>query len=120
MDEVILIIGDHQPVRKALCARLEMIFPKYKVIEAAGSREAEAVVLSSSPVLIVVDIGPPAVERLEVIQRIKAVQPLAKIVVWSIHDWQSYQADALAAGATAYVLKEETQDKLLTVLSAML
>jgi len=120
MDEVILVIGDHHPVRKALCTRLEMTFPKYKVIEATGSQEAEAAVLSSLPVLIVVDIGPPAVEQLEVIQRIKAVQPLVKIVVWSIHDWESYQADALAAGATAYVLKEDTQDKLLTVLSAML
>ena len=120
MGEAILVIGEHQAVRKALCARLEMTFPKYKVIEAAGSQEAEAVVLSSSPFLVVVDIGPPAVERLEVIQRIKTVQPLAKIVVWSIHDWESYRADDLAAGATAYVLKEDTQDKLLTVLSAML
>jgi two-component system invasion response regulator UvrY len=120
MDGIILVVGDHHVVRKALCERLEMAFPKYQVVEAAGSQEAEVVVLSTSPALIVVDIGPPAVERLKVIQRIKAVQPLAKIVVWSIHDWESYQADALAAGATAYVLKEETQDKLLTVLSAML
>jgi two-component system invasion response regulator UvrY len=120
MDEVILVVGDHHAVRKALRERLEMAFPQYRVVEVAGSQEAEAMVLSASPFLIVVDIGPPAVERLEVIQRIKAVQPLAKIVVWSIHDWESYQADALAAGATAYVLKEETQDKLMTVLSAML
>ena len=120
MDEVILVVGDHHAVRKALCERLDMAFPQYRVVEVAGSQESEAMVLSTSPFLIVVDIGPPAVERLEVIQRIKAVQPLAKIVVWSIHDWQSYQADALAAGATAYVLKEETQDRLLTVLSAML
>jgi two-component system invasion response regulator UvrY len=97
-----------------------MTFPKYQFIEAASSQEAEAVVRSSSPALIIVDIGPSAAEWFEVIQHIKAVQPLAKIVVWSIHDWESYQADALAAGATAYVLKEDTQDKLLTVLSAML
>ncbi len=120
MDEVILIVGDHRTVRKALRERLEMTFPHYQVVETAGNQEAEAMVLSASPYLIVVDIGPPAVERLEVIQRIKAVQPLAKIVAWSIHDWESYRADALAAGATAYVLKEDTQDKLLTVLSAML
>ena len=35
-------------------------------------------------------------------------------------DWQSYRADALAVGISAYVLKEDPQDKLLTVLSAML
>ncbi len=120
MGEVILVVGDHYAVRKALREWLEMTFPQYRVVEAVGSQEAEAVVLSVSPYLVVVDIGPPAVERLEVIQRIKAIQPLAKIVVWSIHDWETYRADALAAGATAYVLKEDTQDKLLTVLSAML
>jgi DNA-binding NarL/FixJ family response regulator len=120
MGEAILVIGDHHPVRKALSERLRMAFPKYQVIETAGSQGAEAVVLSSLPALIVIDIGPPAIERLDVIQRIRAVQPLARIVVWSIHDWETYQADALAAGATAYVLKEDTQDRLLTVLSAML
>jgi DNA-binding NarL/FixJ family response regulator len=120
MKEAILVIGDHHPVRKALCERLEMAFPKYQVIEAAGSQEAETVLLSASPYLVVVDIGPSAVERFEVVRRIKAIQPLAKIVVWSIHDWETYRADALAAGATAYVLKEDRQDKLLTVLSAML
>ncbi|MEW5961628.1 MAG: response regulator [Chloroflexota bacterium] len=120
MDEVILVVGDHHAVRKALRERLEMAFPQYRVIEAAGRQAAEAVALKTLPYLVVVDIGPPAAERLEVIQRIKAVQPLAKIVVWSIHDWASYRADALAAGATAYVLKEDTQDKLLTVLAAML
>jgi DNA-binding NarL/FixJ family response regulator len=120
MDEAILVVGDHEAVRRALQKRLEMVFPRYQIVEATSSRKAEAVVGSPSPCLVVVDIDSLAVKQLEVIQRIKAVQPLAKIVVWSIHDWESYQADALAAGATAYVLKEDTQEKLLTVLSAML
>jgi len=119
MEEAILLVGDHEAVRRALRKRLEMAFPRYQVIEAADE-EAAAMVLSQSPRLSIIDIGPPAPERLEVVRRIKTVQPSAQIVVWSIHDWENYRADALAAGATTYVLKEETQDELLSVLAAML
>lgn len=120
MDETILVVGDHDVVRGALRERLEMAFARYQVIEAASSEQAVAMALSQSPCLIVIDIGPPAMEQLEIVRRLKAVLSSAQIVVWTVHDWENYRADALAAGAAAYVLKEETQDELLAVLAAML
>ena len=120
MDEAILVIGNHDVVRGALRKRLEIAFPRYQVIEAASIEEAVAMVLSKSPRVVIVDIGPPAMERLEVAWRIKTVQLSAQIVVWTIHDWENYRADAVVAGATVYVLKEETQDELVSVLTAML
>jgi DNA-binding NarL/FixJ family response regulator len=97
-----------------------MAFPHHQVFEAVTGEEAVSMVLGQVPRLIIIDIGPPMPERLEIVRRIKTVQPSAQIVIWTIHDWENYRADALAAGATAYVLKEETQDKLLSVLAAML
>jgi DNA-binding NarL/FixJ family response regulator len=120
MEETILVIGDHEDVRSTLRERLEIAFAPYQVIEAAGSEEAVTAVLSLSPHLVVIDIGPPATEQLEVVRRIKTIQPSMQIVVWTIHDWQDYRADALAAGATAYVLKEETPEKLLSALTIIL
>ncbi|NWG75180.1 MAG: response regulator transcription factor [Rubrivivax sp.] len=120
MEELILVVGDHEVVRGALRKRLEMAFPHYQVIEAAGSEEAIALVLSQSPRVVILDIGPPAAERLGMARHIKTIQPSVQIVVWTVHEWESYRADALAAGATAYVLKEETPDKLLSVLTALL
>jgi DNA-binding NarL/FixJ family response regulator len=120
MEETILIVGDHDAVRKALRERLKMVFPRFEIIEAAVAEEVMATVLHRSPGLVLMDIGPLATEWLEVARRIKAVRPFTQIVVWAMHDWESYRADALAAGATAYVLKEETQDQLLSVLAAIL
>lgn len=120
MAEKILLIGDHETVRSALCKRLEMAFPCYQVIETAATEEAISLVLSQSPRVVILDVGPPVVEQLEIVRRIKTVQPLVQLVVWTIHDWENYRADALAAGATAYILKEETQNKLLSVLATML
>jgi DNA-binding NarL/FixJ family response regulator len=119
MEKTILLIGEHEAVRSALAKRLEMAFPRTQVIEAAAE-EAVALLESRSPCVVVIDIGPPAGERLEVVRHIKTVQPAAQIVVWSVHEWETYRADALAAGATAYVLKEEAQENLLSVLKAML
>jgi DNA-binding NarL/FixJ family response regulator len=120
MEEAILVIGDHAVVRSALCQRLEMAFPHHQILEAAGGDEAVATLLIQSPRVVIIDIGAQAMKQLEVARRIKAVQPSVQIMVWTIHDWENYRADALAAGATAYVLKEETQNELLTVLTTML
>jgi DNA-binding NarL/FixJ family response regulator len=120
MTQAILLVGEHDDVRGALRKRLEMAFPHHQVFEAVTGEEAVSMVLGQVPRLIIIDIGPPMPERLEIVRRIKTVQPSAQIVIWTIHDWENYRADALAAGATAYVLKEETQDKLLSVLAAML
>lgn len=119
MEKTILIVTEHDDVRRTLRKRLAMAFPHYLVIEAAGE-EAVTIVLSKLPRLVIIDMGVDAKAQLEVARRIKAVQPAVEIVVWTMHDWQSYRTDALAAGATAYVLKEASQDNLLTTLVDML
>jgi two-component system response regulator EvgA len=101
MEETILLIGDHEAVRSALRKRLEMAFPRYQVMETAGTEEAIALVLSQSPRVVILDIGPPAAERLGVARRIKTIQPSVQILVWTVHEGGSYRADALAAGASA-------------------
>jgi len=119
MEKTILVVTEHDDVRRTLRIRLAIAFPHYLVIEAAGE-EAVAIVLRQSPCLVIIDMGIEAKTQLEVARRIKSVQPAVQIVVWTIHDWQSYRTDALAAGASAYVLKEANQDNLLTVLVDML
>ncbi len=119
MEKTILIVTEHDDVRRILRKRLAMAFPRYLVIEATRE-EAVAIALSKLPCLVIIDMGVEAKAQLDVARRIKAVQPDVQIVVWTMHDWQSYRTDALAAGATAYVLKEASQDNLLTVLVDML
>lgn len=80
MEETILLVGDHEAVRSALRKRLEMAFPRYRVMETAGTEEAIALVLSRSPRIVILDIGPPAAERLGVARRIKTKQPSVQIV----------------------------------------
>jgi DNA-binding NarL/FixJ family response regulator len=120
MKETILIVEEHDEIRQALCDQLEIAFPHCQLLQATTHQEAVALVLCTSPHLIVVDIGPPINERLETIQQIKHIQPSTKIIVWTIQDWNDYRADALAAGASAYILQEETNDNLLSILRSNL
>jgi DNA-binding NarL/FixJ family response regulator len=97
-----------------------MAFPGCLVVEAATEAESVALIMSQSPHVVVIDSGLSASKQLAATRHLKQLQPSLQIVIWSAQDWKRYRTDALAAGASAYVLKEETQDNLLDVLTAML
>jgi DNA-binding NarL/FixJ family response regulator len=120
MKETILIVEDHDEIRQALCERLKIAFPHYQILQTTTHQEFVDMVLSKSPRLVVVNIGPPVNERLETIQHIKSIQPATKIIVWTIQDWNDYRADAMAAGASAYILQEESNDNFLSTLRSIL
>ncbi|MCB9102087.1 MAG: response regulator transcription factor [Anaerolineales bacterium] len=119
MDEI-LVIGEHELVRKAICERLKMVFPAYHILGATAGKEAIDPVLQQPVSLVVIDIDPPTVDRLKLVRHIKSVRPKTPIVVWSVHDWENYRTDALAAGAAAYVSKREPHDKLLAIMVKLL
>lgn len=120
MKAMILVIGDHQVVRKALRERLELAFPAWSIIEAADEKTALALARDQRLRASVIDLGWPARGWLELARHLKAARPEAQLVVWTMHDGEHYRLDALAAGATAYVLKQETEDKLLAELRTIL
>ena len=56
MEKTILIVTEHDDVRRTLRKRLAMAFPHYLVIETAGE-EAVTIVLSKLPRLVIIDMG---------------------------------------------------------------
>ena len=120
MPATILIVEDHDAIRKSLRDWLEVEFPQCRVIEAASGEEAIALIRIESPRLVVMDISLPGMSGIEATRQIKAALPSAQIVMLTIHEGDAYRANATAAGASAYVPKRVIQTELVPTLAALL
>ena len=120
MTATILIIEDHDVVRRSLRDWLQVEFPQCRVIEAATGEEAIALTRVESPRLVVMDISLPGMSGIEAMRQIKATLPSAQVVMLTIHEDDAHRADATTAGASAYVTKRAMQTKLIPTLTALL
>ncbi len=120
MSATILIVEDHDDVRSALRDWLELEFPQCRVIEAASGEEAVALVRTEPPRLVIMDIRLPGMSGIETTRRIKAALPFAQIVMLTILEGDTYRVDATAAGASAYVLKQNMHSELVPTVAALL
>jgi DNA-binding NarL/FixJ family response regulator len=114
----ILIVDDQPRARQSLKALLAT-WPQVKEIrEAANGQEAVHLVEESRPDVVLMDVRMPEMDGLEVTRLIKARWPQVKVIVLSMY--ADYMADALAAGADAFVSKGEPPERLLATLSAVI
>ncbi len=120
MSPTILIVEDHQAVRNSLRDWLEAIFPQCDVVEAASGEEAVVIACARSPRVVVMDIGLPQMNGIEATRQIKAAVPTAQVVILTIYEEEAYRADAVTAGAVAYVPKRVMQTELVPTLAALL
>lgn len=120
MDTTILIVEDHDAVRRLLHEWLQAVFPRYRFQEAISGEDAIALVQAGPPDLVLMDLSLPQMNGIEATRHIKVAVPTMPVVILTIHEDHAYRADALAAGASAYVSKRAMQAELVPVLTALL
>ena len=120
MPVTILIVEDHDDVRKALRYWLELEFPLCRVIGAASGEQAIALARTEAPRLVIMDICLPGIDGIEAARQVKTTLPLAQIVMLTIHTDDIYRAEAQVAGASAYVTKQRMRSELVPALAALL
>lgn len=108
----VLIVDDHPIVRAGL-RRLLTDDPATDVREAASGREALSIFREQQPTLVILDLNLPGIGGLEVLTRLKAVDPGARVLVLSMHDDETHVTRALQAGAAGYVTKNASPEELL-------
>lgn len=112
----VLIADDHVSSRKGLKALLATSPEVELVGDAADGREAVRLVEEHQPDVVLMDAKMPVMDGLEATRIIKSCNPDCRIIVLTIS--ASYQADAVAAGADAFLSKADSPQHLLrTVLS---
>ena len=72
------------------------------------------------PEVIVLDISLPLLNGIDAARQIKKEQPEAKILILTMHANLAYLKEALAAGASGYLLKTSAREELLRALRDVL
>jgi two-component system, NarL family, response regulator LiaR len=108
----ILIVDDHEVVRKGIRAYLETL-PKFNVVgEAASGEEAIKMTGELIPDVVLMDLVMPGMDGIETTREVKKISPRTQIVVLTSYHEDEQIFPALKAGAISYVLKDMKMDKL--------
>jgi DNA-binding NarL/FixJ family response regulator len=108
----VLIADDHEVVRAGFRSLLAGTDVKI-VAEAATGEAAIRLALKHDPDVVLLDIRMPEGDGLNTLGRIKLDRPNMPILILSTYDNPTYVARAVALGASGYLLKGATREKLL-------
>jgi len=113
----ILVVDDEPQLLRALATNLKA--RGYEVDQAATGEAALMLAASHHPDLVVLDLGLPGIDGLEVISGLRGWSSVP-IVVLSVREREADKVAALDAGADDYVTKPFGMDELLARLRAAL
>ena len=97
----VLVVDDERPIRRFLNASLS---GQYTVLEAATGEEALAVTVSGRPDAILLDLGLPDMDGVDLTRRLREWTRIPIIVI-SVRDHEEDKITALDAGADDYLTK---------------
>jgi len=115
----ILIADDHDVVRAGLRAILESHEGWEVVAEAADGKDAIAKAIDSKPDVAIVDYSLPVINGIEATRQIHARLPKAEILIFTMHDSDVLVGELLEAGASAYLLKSDAKQYLMTAVESL-
>jgi len=113
----VLIIDDEPPIRKLL--RMGLTTQGYEILEAPNGKVALDL-LKNKPALVILDLGLPDIEGLELITLIRTRVEGVPIVVLSSRGDEAGKVEALDRGADDYVTKPFGMEELLARMRAAL
>jgi len=100
-----LIVEDHDVTRQGLQHLLEDQLEARVVDTTGDGLEAISLLEEHAPDLLVLDLGLPGLNGLDILRRIRSLNLSTKVVVLSMHGEDSYVTEAFQLGARGYVLK---------------
>lgn len=113
----VLVIDDEPPIRKLL--RMGLSTQGYEILEAANGKSALEL-LARKPGLIILDLGLPDMQGLDLLREIRARDESVPVVVLSSREDETGKVHALDLGADDYVTKPFGMEELFARMRAAL
>ncbi len=108
--KTILLLEDLPEIRVWLRKLVLQVFPGATISESSRVQDALALVAGVKFDLALVDLGLPDGSGVDVVTKLRDMQPDAQSVVVTIHDDDEHLFPALQAGAFGYILKEQARE----------
>ena len=115
---VILVIEDEHTISNFICRALSA--NDYKPIPAFAGKEGLSLYFSHGPDLVLLDLGLPDMDGIEVLQELSGLPQETPVIIISARDRESEKVKALDMGADDYVVKPFNIRELLLRIRAIL
>lgn len=116
----LLLCDDHRLFREGLAGLLQREAGWAVIAQAGDGAEAIRLADALKPDLAVLDVAMPGLGGIEAAEAIRVRSPRTRIVAVSMYGDLHYRKRMLAAGAAAYVLKNEAGADLIAAIHAVL
>jgi two-component system response regulator NreC len=114
----VLIVEEHDKVRREMAVRLESE-PDLELVGAAvPGEEAVAMVQRAQPDVILLGLGMKAERGLDICRKVAAIAPEARILVLTSYENEAEKQEAYRAGACRYFLKDLHSRELIRAIEA--
>jgi DNA-binding NarL/FixJ family response regulator len=115
----VLIADDHPLFRTGLRTALSLLPGVELLGEAADGAEALRQIRNLKPDVLILDLGMPKMDGLEVLRRLRLGQVKIKVLVLTARDDRPYLRAVVRAGARGYLLKDASSRELASALRAV-
>jgi DNA-binding NarL/FixJ family response regulator len=112
----VLVADDQSMVRAGFRMLLSSQEDVEVVAEASNGLEAVEKAARFEPTVVLMDIRMPELDGLEAARRILAADAAARILILTTFDHDEYVYEALRAGASGFVLKDDPPEQLLAAI----
>lgn len=116
----ILVVEDHAVVREGFVALINRESDLEVCGEADGASEALALIPTTKPDLVVLDLILRSGDGMDLLRSLKERYPHLPSLVISMQDEEIYAERALRAGAKGYLMKHSAADEFLDAIRAVL
>lgn len=115
----VLMVEDHKLMRVGLRSLFEE-FPEISIVaEAQSGKEAIEKIRETKPDVVLMDIGLPDMTGIEATKKILEQFDKIKVIILTSHLTEQEVLDSLAAGASAYALKDINTEILMMVIKTV-
>lgn len=116
----VLVVDDHPIIRDGLVALVRAASRLRVSAEAGSAEEALAAIEDEVPDLVVMGLGLPDRDGIELLKDIHARHPGVRVLVFSMREESVYAERALRAGAHGYIMKHEPGARVLEAIRNVL
>ena len=116
MNISVSIIEDDASVRKILATWVSRAKNFRCVSQHADAEDAFKKLPGQNPDVVLTDINLPGVNGIQCVRRLKVALPTAQFLMLTVYEDSDHIFEALAAGASGYLLKRTPRDELLAAI----
>jgi CheY-like chemotaxis protein len=116
----IVIVDDHELARAGIRCVLEGEPDLAVVGEAASGHEAIAVCRSVHPQLVLMDVRMPGMDRIATTRYLSQELPSIRVIMLTVTEDPDHLRQARSAGAAGYLLKDASQEQIVTAIRRVL